>query len=557
MRILKQTFRSLLLAAFLLPAANDVQAQVTIGSGEAPSYGALLELKTQQAGAVTNVWDDTNITSTDGGLLLPRVKITHFSKLYPVVKDGDALSVEDKHKLAGLMVYNINVVAGTLYLGIYVWNGTEWAFLTDSKVSSPIAVSEQPKAFSFYETGEETASEVADLTFSVIEPKAADGTTGTVTYQWYRLVGSNLHATIGEKITGATNEVFNPYGTVIRGTTRNAQNAGMYRFYCEATGSDGSFLKSDIVEVAVGCGAKNNLGEWISFMCFNLGAQNGISIDEQKSQPISTYSNDASNGLHTYVSGEETVYGDLFQWGRIADGHEDRQSAIVLRDNMATSDIVSGSRCNTFDTNRPYLQVSKSATTWYGNFITSTSAQDYNWNANASQSNLDQLWRTSRFLSNDPCTHYKVDGSYHEFWHEGTDTENNSAACADAGTAWRTPSQDEWGAIYKGGTISGSADAATANNWEWTGGTGPQNISTIRGYEIKPDGATTTLFLPAGGRRYPSNGSLYNLGVYGYYWSTSIISTNAYNLLFSSSTVTPAYNYYRGIGYALRCIKDS
>jgi len=559
MRILKQTFRSLLLAAFLLPAVNYVQAQVTIGSGEAPSYGALLELKTQQAGTVTNVGDDTNITSKEGGLLLPRVKITGFTSLNSVVKDGDNLSDEDKYKLAGLMVYNINVVPNVLYLGVYVWNGTEWAFLTDSKVSSPMTAGEQPKAFSFYETGLETASEVADLEFVVNPPKAADGTTGTVTYQWHRLVGSNLHATIGQAISGATASTFNPHGTVIKGTTRKASNAGMHRFYCEATGSDGSYLKSDIVEVAVGCGAKDNLGEWISFMCFNLGATKQTIADQIGHTMTFSPANDA-DGKHYYIADEENLYGDLYQWGRIGDGHEKRgkdqgfiPGANTIKEIDNNQVAYNTNTPPTFEDGNligtsqryPWRQVARDDNTYYGNFILTSSAQHYNWAFNLPATQIDQLWRSGRFAANDPCAKINVDGTTYTTYYPETNGIDG------ANTGWRTPNQHEWGSIFKGGTISGSPSIASANTWVW-------NSTNGRGYEIRPDGpkGTTTLFLPASGYRNYGDGLLYYQGSRSYYWSSDILSTNAYYLYFASGTVYPANSYYRGTGFALRCVKN-
>jgi hypothetical protein len=342
-------------------------------------------------------------------------------------------------------------------------------------------------------------------------------------------------------------------------STLYSQNNGFYRFYCEATDSYGKTVTSNIAEVAVGCGAKNNSGEWISFMCFNLGAANDMTIEKQKTHTFSPYQYASGDGLHPYVSGEEEVWGDLFQWGRIADGHEKRQSPVQAGATMPASDIGSGSRCSSSDTNRPWYQVKKTST-WYGKFITAGEAQNYNWTPVA-QSTADQLWRTSRFVPNDPCTHYKADGTYQEFWHEGTDqTSTGIAACTDAGTGWRAPLQEEWGVIYKGGASSGSPAIATANTWRWynTEGNATSGLTKTRGYEIQPDNVTTTLFLPAGGSRGIGSGQLYYQGVGGFYWSTSIIGiSSAYRLTFDSSNVNPANSNYRASGFALRCVKNS
>ena len=56
---------------------------------------------------------------------------------------------------------------------------------------------------------------------------------------------------------------------------------------------------------------------------------------------------------------------------------------------------------------------------------------------------------------------------------------------------------------------------------------------------------------------YHVNGNMYNLGSYGYYWSSTVFNTTrAYGLLFYGSDVLPQGNYYldRGYGYSLRCV---
>lgn len=68
-------------------------------------------------------------------------------------------------------------------------------------------------------------------------------------------------------------------------------------------------------------------------------------------------------------------------------------------------------------------------------------------------------------------------------------------------------------------------------------------------------GAFTALKLPVAGNRYFSNGSLYFVGSYGFYWSSTVSGTNARNLNFNSSTAY-MYSGYRAYGFSVRCIKD-
>jgi hypothetical protein len=564
------------LSAFTLLAmlfiAFPAWTQVTIGSGISPTRAALLELKTrQESGTVTSVSDSKNVTSTDGGFLLPRVELVNINTLEPFIPADDTEFVSNtnslKEKLAGLMVYNItdNGPGSSLYPAVYTWNGTYWV---TSQINEAIAfITRQPEKFTFYESG---IGSVEPLTINV------DGV-GTWTYQWYQVTGNNVHVRIGTPMgqsgtiytsdatataAGSKTASFAPQA-VLKGTTRSAGNTGFYKFYCIATSSLGAMLTSDIAEVAVGCGAKNNEGEWISFMCFNLGAADNSTIASQKSYPIGTFTNNADGdpNRHAYITGEEKLWGGLFQWGRIADGHQERNPALNNKSYSGIDNgnqIGDGNRCSAVDISRPYQQVLKSSN-WFGQFIYNTSSPS-NWTP-VDQNTANLLWRNGRFVQNDPCAHYKVSASttptYQEFWHNGTqDSSTGTEACTDSGTSWRIPSQDEWGAIYKGGAISGLYTSATANTWRWYNGTQtPDNYS--RGYEIKPDGETTTLFLPASGYRSYGNGSLYTQGTDGFYWNNSVAGTNAYYFNFTSGSVFPANNGYRAYGFALRCIKNS
>jgi uncharacterized protein (TIGR02145 family) len=455
------------------------------------------------------------------------------------------------------MVYNITNNS-PLYPAVYTWNGMEWVTsqINETETSS---IGAQPKAFTFYETGEET---VVPLTF-VVNGK------GTWTYQWYQVTGNNVHVRIGTPVgqagtiyttpataeaKGSNTAAFTPQAA-LKGTTRNGNNNGFYKFYCVAESSLGAKFTSNIAEVAVGCGAKNKDGEWISFMCFNLGAQNGITIQEQKNYPVGVVTN-GSNLLHTYKSGEENVWGSLFQWGRIADGHELRDPSVnnAAYTGMTASDIGTGNRCSpTGGVRNPESQV-KPTSAWYGKFIYGMDGTySYHW----APVSPTVLWATYAVAHNDPCAHYRTDGTYREFWYTGTDgagTSNGSAACVGTGTAWHIPSQGEWGSIYREGNVSGAFSSATANTWVGYNGT---STNYSRGFEVKPDNETTTLFLPATGFRSRNDGLLYNPSVNGYYWTSSLINTNAYYIEINAVAIYLDQNMSYSMGMALRCIKNS
>jgi uncharacterized protein (TIGR02145 family) len=63
------------------------------------------------------------------------------------------------------------------------------------------------------------------------------------------------------------------------------------------------------------------------------------------------------------------------------------------------------------------------------------------------------------------------------------------------------------------------------------------------------------LKLTRGGGRDITNGSIYNLGVYGYYWSSNVNNNESINLYFLfNNAIMSSYN--RSDGFSVRCIKD-
>jgi uncharacterized protein (TIGR02145 family) len=283
-------------------------------------------------------------------------------------------------------------------------------------------------------------------------------------------------------------------------------------------------------------------------MCFNLGALNSSTIESQKSYPISSHPGGA---VYPYIHQEDSIWGSLFQWGRIADGHEKRWSETAVFSGMQTADITSGNICPQKGEGSPYCQIAKTSNTWYGKFVVAGSETNYNWNALYANPDINLLWRSGiYYIQNDPCTHYKDNGTYQGFWNA-----DDSDACANDGAGWRLPSIDEWSAIYKGEGVSGTPASATANTWSWHGGTN-EPITNIRGFEISPDNVTATLFLPTTGCRQ-EDGQLRNRGSHGFYWSSSVTGTNAYALFFGGGNlVYPGYNNYRSFGFGIRCIKN-
>lgn len=126
---------SLFLVFYAFLSLTPLLAQVSIGENTPPEKASLLDVKTQEA-------DVNNVTTTVGGLLLPRVKLVDKTTLEPFVSnDADFQNnvdkVKSKHK--GLIVFNLtssmnNSVASKQFLpGVYLWDGSQWQLTGDSK----------------------------------------------------------------------------------------------------------------------------------------------------------------------------------------------------------------------------------------------------------------------------------------------------------------------------------------------------------------------------------------------------------------------------------------
>lgn len=119
--------RILTLAIVILALFTTISlhGQVTIGSGEKPNAGALLDLKEYAP-------DANNATATRG-LGLPKVELSDLTKLQigtaPEITGADAL----EH--AGLLVYNAKS-SMCFTEGMYVWNGTQWDQLAGMGIGS-------------------------------------------------------------------------------------------------------------------------------------------------------------------------------------------------------------------------------------------------------------------------------------------------------------------------------------------------------------------------------------------------------------------------------------
>jgi uncharacterized protein (TIGR02145 family) len=107
-------------------------------------------------------------------------------------------------------------------------------------------------------------------------------------------------------------------------------------------------------------------------------------------------------------------------------------------------------------------------------------------------------------------------------------------------TGWRLPTTEEQRTLVDATKVT--------NKWETQNG--------VTGRLFTDIATTATLFLPAAGYRYRSDGRLSSADTYGDYWSsTADGATNAYYLDFSSGYADWYYGY-RSFGFSVRCVAE-
>ena len=290
---------TLLLSAVLFSV--PLKAQVTVGA-QTPPHSTL---------EVVALPDNAG---TADGIMAPRLTLTQLNArkpLYAAAQTGAMVYVTDATgtPVAG---YSDEITCK----GLAYWSGDHWVGDCGELTHYVIATS-QPKAFSFYEQGTEP---VVPLVFT------AEGSSA-ITYQWYKLVNKNINFRVSAPCTASDGAGFNTNSfvpsSVEKGSTLIPANNGSYKYFCVAKNNVNDSVVSIMAEVAVGCGGNDMYGNWISFMCFNLGATNHT-ITSQKNTSITLLPNGAVASTFFRSANERTLYGDLYQWGRIADGHERR-----------------------------------------------------------------------------------------------------------------------------------------------------------------------------------------------------------------------------------------
>jgi uncharacterized protein (TIGR02145 family) len=500
-KLMKKKFLFFFMLFLFVLGTVILNAQVRIGGDSPPAGASVLDLNVNEEAA----------PSGNGALALPRVALTSV-----------AMPLNGATPKNGMVIYNVGyTVPGTqttFHPGVYVWQDGKWVghssigaiSETGIHIEAPV-ITVQPRAFNWKESpgqthwwgvgdgGDGGTDANGNPKPGVLQEALSITATGfNLSYQWYEVPRAGL-APPSPAPGNNTKATYNPIST----------NLGMRTYYCIVSNSAGS-VKSDIAKVAVGCGALTSTGSWRTFMCYNLGAAN-ISIAEQLAYNHNKLGNFLSADSSNY---DPTVYGGLYQWNRLPDGHQ------ILKSPTVGGPYTAGRQVHADSSS-------------YGKFII-RSKDTGDWRDLSNSMPVETLpWR-GRY-DDSPC------------YNEGSPSGYN----------WHVPTHSEWGETFGGGDAAAAGAYSTANTWDWRSFGINGSFDVASGYSIKPDGVTTTLFLPAAGVRDVVAGDWLGPGEAGYYWSRTAYGPYAYFLQFSADyDVDPGAYHLRAYGMSIRCIAE-
>ena len=221
---------------------------------------------------------------------------------------------------------------------------------------------------------------------------------------------------------------------------------------------------------------------------------------------------DRNLGATSAAPGEVGALGLLYQWGR---KDPFLGSSSISSNTVAESTISWPSPVSTSSSRVIVSDVTANPTT----FVTAGSSSNYDWHYSYRN---NTLWTTSDKAKSiyDPCP-----------------------------AGWRVPDGGGNGVWSK---ALGSSSYFTDSSLYSSSNKGMNFYSKF--------GRSSSIWYPASGYRYGRDGSLYNVGNCGYYWSASPSSNGsnfAYGLSFNyDGYVNPSDYYYRAYGRSVRCLQE-
>ena len=147
-------------------------------------------------------------------------------------------------------------------------------------------------------------------------------------------------------------------------------------------------------------------------------------------------------------------------------------------------------------------------------------------------------WSTYKWCDGraDALTKYNDQSSYGATDYKNFLDVEDDAAAVNLGGTWRTPTKMEFEELH--GQCS----------WNWT------TINGVDGYQVVgPNG--NSIFLPAAGMYCDNDLGSFNIGSWGYYWTSLLdFSMNAYSSIFNNSSHYCYRNYTRIDGFPVRAV---
>jgi uncharacterized protein (TIGR02145 family) len=254
--------------------------------------------------------------------------------------------------------------------------------------------------------------------------------------------------------------------------------------------------------------------------------------------------------------------GDFYQWGRIADGHQNtvwskpttgtsRANQITpMTGGVKTSAVINYKDGGTVPSYNDLTHQVESSTKYYGKFIYSTGSGaangDADWYYNSGHDN--SLWGSTKSSTTRASDISLSDWTY---------SSNNPCP-----SGWHVPSRWNFLDLYKGDGSTTTFPTSAEQQYQGTDNTWAFRAMNTAKYAvggvILTNSDNEQLFLPASGCRLDSSGALVNAGTNGYYWSSTYSnSQGAYGLSFSSGPVIAGSNHApKAYGQFVRCVAE-
>ncbi|MDR1562467.1 MAG: hypothetical protein LBS54_05215 [Dysgonamonadaceae bacterium] len=137
---MKTLIKHFIILYAILAISTPAMSQVTIGSTEDPTTGALLQIKQIED---VNYYEP----NANGGLLLPRVELnpSDAEPMKPVI--NGAITEPEQKKHTGLVVYNMTTTQLAQQGGFTFWNGVQWNYVkakVDDEVKKILYTNKEP-----------------------------------------------------------------------------------------------------------------------------------------------------------------------------------------------------------------------------------------------------------------------------------------------------------------------------------------------------------------------------------------------------------------------------